>query len=52
MWFQSLGHTSNSSCESLNDSSKNLTGIRGVLKMKLKDGGGGGGGGTFVFLVN
>ncbi|KAF5298515.1 hypothetical protein FQR65_LT00057 [Abscondita terminalis] len=55
LWIcaRSLGHQSNSSCKSLrNDDLKNLTGVRGVLKMEVADGGGGGGGATYVFLFN
>ncbi|KAK5639789.1 hypothetical protein RI129_010600 [Pyrocoelia pectoralis] len=50
---KSLGHQSNSSCKSLrNDDSKDLTGVRGVLRMEVADGGGGGGGATYVFVFN
>lgn len=35
-----------------NDNYRNLTGIRGILKMEVVDGGGGGGGATYVFMVS
>ncbi|KAI4469994.1 apical endosomal glycoprotein precursor [Holotrichia oblita] len=49
--IKSLGHQTNSSCESVSTSrGQNMTGIKGVLYMEVNDGGGGGGGATYMFF--
>ncbi|KRT83614.1 protein kinase, partial [Oryctes borbonicus] len=48
--IKSLGHHTNSSCESVSSSrGQNMTGIKGVLYTEVNDGGGGGGGATYMF---